>query len=492
MRNWRIAAAVGVLLVVLAGPARAQDAPTPGASGAGDSLYPGLGSGGIDVASYALRLQIDPEARVIAGRAQIEVLATQALSAFNLDLVGLDVETILVDDEPAGFAREGRELTITPAEPIADGATFAVEVNYSGRPEPIRDPSLGAQIGFNFTRGGAYVASEPDGAATWFPVNDHPSDKASYVFTLSVPAGLTAVANGALINVTNSDEGSTYTWVMRQPMASYLATLAVGDFQIEQADPAGRVPLRNVFPSDQVAPSARVFAQQDEMLTAFESRFGPYPFDVYGALVIPQSLGFALETQSMSLFGLPIVLNGIANPRSAEVVIAHELAHSWFGNAVSPADWGDIWLNEGFATYASWLWLEESLGPEALDTQVRDAYGQFSGRTFLDSGYSLSQTRQITQRFGAPGLPAPDDLFSVAVYYRGALLLHALRLNLGDDVFFDTLRSYVADHLHQSVTTADFIQATETVSGKDLADFFEAWLFDPTIPPIKQMDLAPV
>jgi aminopeptidase N len=478
------------LLALLAGPVLAQDLPAPGAADVGDSLYAGLGNGGYDVSHYTLELTVDPEARTISGRARLDATALQPLSAFNLDLVGLDVRRVRVDSLPAAFTRSGSELTITPVAPIPAGAPFHVLVEYGGSPTPIRDSSLGATIGLNFTPGGAYVASEPDGAATWYPVNDHPSDKATYTFVLTVPEGLTAAANGVLLDRQTADGGTTFTWQMNQPMASYLALIAVGDYAIVEADAAGDVPLRNVFPTQYVESAERVFAQQDEMLAFFAGLFGDYPFDAYGALVIPQALGFALETQSLSLFGLPTVLQGLAGGR-AEEVIAHELAHSWFGNALSPADWGDIWLNEGFATYASWLWFEHSVGPDALDQIVRDSYAQFSGAALLDSGYSPAEMRTIRQRFGVPGDPPADDLFNFAVYYRGALLLHALRLAVGDEVFFDILQTWFARYIHESVTTGQFIAVAEEVSGRELAGFFGAWLYDPVIPPIKALDLGP-
>ncbi|HYO88175.1 MAG TPA: M1 family metallopeptidase, partial [Candidatus Limnocylindrales bacterium] len=423
-----------VVLAALCGPVLAQESASPGASSAGDSLYAGLGNGGYDAAHYTIQLTVDPAARTISGSLRLDATALQTLSAFNLDLVGLDVARVLVDTLPAQFTRSGRELTVTPLVPIPAGAPFHVQVDYSGTPQPIADPSLGAQIGLNFTRDGAYVASEPDGAATWYPVNDHPSDKASYTFVLTVPEGLTAVANGVLADRQTAGGWTTFTWSMPQPMASYLALMAVGDYRIVQADPAGDVPLRNVFPTDYADAGVQVFGRQDEMLSFFADTFGAYPFDAYGALVIPQALGFALETQSLSLFGLPMLVQGLAGGGRSEEVIAHELAHSWFGDALSPADWGDIWLNEGFATYASWLWFEHTRGPEALDQIVRDNYAQFSGQALLDAGYSEADVRAIMTRFGAPGSPPADDLFNMAVYFRGALLLHALRVALGDDV----------------------------------------------------------
>lgn len=469
----------------------AQDSSPAGAPGAGDSLYPGLGGGGLDVVDYALNLTIDPDTRTIDGVAVIQALATHDLSAFNLDFIGFDIQRVLVNGLPATFSRAGSELTVTPLTPIPAGSPFTVEVHYRGSPQPVNDPSLGARIGFNFTSTGAYVASEPDGAATWYPVNDHPSDKATYTFTLTVPEGLVAVANGLLLDVTTADGLSTYVWRMNQPMASYLAMTSVGDYTIVEADPADDVPLRNVFPSRYVAAGERAFADQDEMLNFFAGAFGPYPFDAYGALVIPQGLGFALETQSMSLFGLTELASGLAGGDFEEVV-AHELAHSWFGNAISPADWGDIWLNEGFATYASWLWFEDQAGPETLEQIVRGSYDQFSGQAFVDNGFTAAEARRIVSRFGAPGNPPADDLFGMPVYVRGALLLHALRLALGDEDFFAVLRTYYDRFQYQSVTTDDFIAVAEEVSGRDLSAFFDAWLYDPIIPPIKSLGLAPV
>jgi aminopeptidase N len=480
------------LLLALAAPVAAQDTPAPGAADAGDSLYPGLGSGGFDALDYALQLTIDPEARTLDGMTTIEATALQALSAFNLDFAGLDVSRVLVNSLPAAFTRDGRELTITPATPIPAGAPFAVEIAYGGAPEPVRDPSLGAQIGFNFTRTGAYVASEPDGAATWYPVSDHPSDKATYTFTLTVPEGLTAVANGVLADMQTADGWTTFTWRMNQPMASYLAMTSVGEYAILEADPAGDVPLRNVFPLEYAEAGERVFADQDEMLSFFAETFGPYPFDAYGALVIPQGLGFALETQTLSLFGLPALMEGMTGRGRSEEVIAHELAHSWFGNALSPADWGEIWLNEGFATYASWLWFEHTQGPQVMDRIVRGYYEAFSGQALVNDGMTPAEARREIARYGAPGDPPADDLFNFSVYIRGALLLHALRVALGENVFFDVLQTYFARHLHQSVTTADFIAVAEEVSGRDLTAFFDAWLYDPIIPPIKPLGLEPV
>ena len=492
MMKVRALLVLGGLLLALAAPIAAQDDPAPGAADAGDSLYPGLGSGGFDVLDVAIDLTIDPNARTLDGRATLEATATQALSAFNLDLIGLDVGHVLVNGLPAVFSRDGRELTITPPSPIPAGAPFAVEVAYGGSPEPVADPSLGARIGFNFTRTGAYVASEPDGAATWYPVPDHPSDKATYTFRLTVPEGLTAVANGVLADTQTADNWTTFTWRMNQPMASYLAMASVGDYAIVEADPAGDVPLRNVFPTEHARAGERVFADQDEMLAFFADTFGPYPFDTYGALVIPQGLGFALETQTMSLFGLPALMEGMLGGGRSEEVIAHELAHSWFGNAISPDDWGDIWLNEGFATYASWLWFEHVSGPQEMERIVRAYYEQFGGQALLDNGYTAQEARQIIARYGAPGDPPANDLFNWSVYIRGGLLLHALRVALGDAVFFDVLQSYFEQYRYQSATTEDFIAVAENVSGRDLTAFFDAWLYDPIIPPIKPMGLGPV
>jgi hypothetical protein len=219
-------------VVLVAGPGMASagwgsGSFTPGAPGAGDPYFPLDGNGGYDVGHYDLEVAYDPATDVLQGEATIRARATQNLSRFNLDLQGLMVHSIEVDGRRASWSREGDELTVTPRKGLRKGMSFKVEVRYSGVPETLEDGS-----GFIHTDDGALVVGEPHVAATWYPVNDHPSDKASYTFEITVPLGLEAVANGVLGNRRTRRGWTTWTWDAKEPMASYLTTATIGDFDL--------------------------------------------------------------------------------------------------------------------------------------------------------------------------------------------------------------------------------------------------------------------
>jgi aminopeptidase N len=455
-------------------PASAQDAPRPGAPGLGDSFYPDLGNGGYDVLRYALSLDVDMAANAIRAEAAIEAVATQSLSAFNLDFVGLVVDRVVVAGREAAFTRAGSEMTITPAEPLMQGAAFTTVITYHGIPQSIIEPAIGVRVGWIRRGDSVFVLGEPRGAATWFPANDHPLDKATFAVAVRVPQPYVAVTNGLLLDAASDGQTTTYTYAAEEPMATYLATLHIGRLQSESRTLEDGTVLRSYFPADSFARASDVFAEQAAMIAFYSDLFGPYPFEAYGAVVTESPLGFALETQTLSSFGSDTLLGGREGARE---VIAHELVHQWFGNSVSLADWSMIWLNEGFATYGSWLWYEHTQGRPVLDGLVRDAYG------LLDS--FMAPMLGITP----PGSPAPDNLFNLGVYQRGALTLHALRLTVGDDVFFSTLRRYYAEHAYDEARTEDFIAVAEAESGQQLDALFETWLYAPCLPPLAPLGL---
>jgi aminopeptidase N len=446
-------------------PGPPTSAPAPGPATAGDPYFPELGNAGYDVDHYTLDLEYDPATDVLAGTATIDAEATAALSSFHLDLAGMEVESVSVDGEEGTFERERAELIVTPAEPIEEDASFTTMVEYSGDPEAQIAPSLGIEIGWVETDDGAYVLSEPDGARTWYPVNDHPSDKASYTFRLTVPEPLTAAANGTLSEQRATDGKTTFVWEAPDPMASYLVEVAVGDFEIDDAGTVGDVVIRNVYAADLAERAAAAAARTPEMLEFFSEQWGPYPFDVYGILVVDVELGVALETQTLSLFGA----DTCCFPGS-ESILAHELAHQWFGNAVSPARWQDIWLNEGFATYAEWMWAEHADGVPIAESAARTYEGGPSGG---------GQSRPILD-------PGPDGLFDGAVYGRGALTLYALQVEVGEATFDEIMRTYFERFDGESVTTQDFVDVAEEVSGKDLERLFGTWLTELELPPFPE------
>ena len=438
--------------------------PVVGDTGVGDEYFPGLGNGGYQVERYVLALDVDPQAGTIDATATIEAVATEDLSGFHLDLIGLEVGDVTVDGEQARASRDDRELLIELRDPIAAGDRFVAVVPYQGTPMPVQSDSLGPVGWTPLGDGSSFVLSEPEGAATWFPANDHPSDKALFRFEITTPAGVDAAANGLLVAQEPTDGGGT-RWVYESahPMAPYLATVAIGDLTFEDAAPGpGGLPIRNVYDDDVATGASETMARQGEMVDFFDDLFGRYPFEAYGALVMDVPTGVALETQTLSLFGNDII--GIG-PIGQEIV-AHELAHQWFGDSVALERWQDIWLNEGFATYAQWLWAEHDTGTAIADIARRAHAG-------------LEQTG-----FGdlPPGDPGPENLFAPTVYERGGLLLHELRGSIGDDAFFSVLRRWASERADGNGTTDDFVALAEEVAGAELDEMFDLWLYEPQLP----------
>lgn len=431
-----------------------------GDPGVGDPYFPELGNGGYDVGSYRIDIEWLPEEGAIDAVTTIELTPTVALDTFNLDLVGLDVSSVTVAGEPAPVSRSGRELTVDPEPVLAAGEPIEVVVAYRGVPQAL---SLGSDVfgaGWQTDGREAYVVSEPAGAATWFPANDHPTDKALFTFEVTVPADQAAVANGVLVEERVEPDGrQTWVWQASDPMATYLASIVVGDLLIERTTAPTGLPLRDAYPPEHADPARALFARTGEMVATFEEWFGPYPFEVYGHVVVDEALGFALENQTLSLFGVDLLGAGGAGER----VVAHELAHQWYGNAVSPASWRDIWLNEGFATYAEWIWLQEAYGqPIASSAELAHA----------GADYGV-----------APGDPGNDELFQPTVYIRGGLALHALSVAMGDEAFRSLLREW-PQRFHDSAASTDDLRAlAEELSGQDLGPVFDAWVYGAELPP---------
>ncbi len=450
------------LMTILSATVYAQG-PDAGGEGIGDELFPLLGNSGYDVQHYLLDMDVNVAGNRIDAIATIEAIATQDLSSFNLDLRGLTIDSLMVDGSVAEFSRNDQELTIMPVQPVITGDTFIVEIVYSGTPNADNVFGTEFSLGWNNYGEGIYVASEPSGSSSWYPANDHPLDKATYSYFITVPKPFVVAANGILEETTDNGETLTYHWEARDPMATYLSMIAIGDFEIQTETGIDGLPIRNYFPPVTADLAAEDFADTAAMIEFFSSVFGPYPFEAYGVIVIPTEFGFALETQTMSLFSQ---IHIVDPDRDLEIVVAHELAHQWFGNSVSPAQWKDIWLNEGFATYASWLWIEHSQGAEAFYNLVYEQYD------VLDR-----QNRGI--RIGEP---TEESMFSTETYLRGAWTLHALRMWVGDDAFFTILRTYAERFDDGNATTEDFIDLAEEVVGQDLTQHFDTWLYRAELP----------
>ncbi len=453
----------------------AQDSDSQaGSEGLGDPYFPQLGNGGYDAQHYTLDLKWDDRTNNLSGTVTVRAKANVDLMKFNLDFAGYTISNILVDGKDAAYVRDGRELTIIPGLSLKQDETFDVAVSYSGVPgegtTKFYDVFAHGWMRYN---GGVYVASEPDGAANWYPVNDHPLDKATYTFVITVPDAYVVAANGQLQQVVdNPDPTSTYTWETRDEVASYLVTVNIGDFTVQKWVGPHDLPIRNYFPPEQADKLIQTFSKFPDMIAFYETIFGGYPFEAAGAVVVDTQLRFALETQTLILFGKDIAVG----QTGAETVIAHELAHQWFGDSVSLTQWKDIWLNEGFATYASMLWLEHARGRAAMTRQMSTYY---------------SIIVNAASGFSAPANPLQNDLFNTGVYLRGAWALHALRLHVGDKLFFDIMRTYYERFKYDNAATSDFISLASEVSGEDLKDFLNPWLFDKEVPAQPQQLFKP-
>lgn len=438
--------------------------PRAGSDGIGDPYFPHAGNGGYDVLHYTLDLDVDVDGNRIDGTAIIEAQATQELGRFNLDLVGMQIDGLWVNDRPADYERDDGELIITPEEVLPAGHSFIIAVEYSGTPgEGVPESTASYSTGWIPYDSGIAVAGEPTGASRWYPVNEHPSDKATYTFRITVDEPWVVAANGTLEETIDHGDTWTYVWEARDPAACYLVTIAVGDFEVETDTTDSGVPIRHYIAAGLPEWADDGLDRTAEMIDFFETVFGPYPFEVYGAVVHDTYLPFALETQTLTVFG-----GGVD-----EIIAAHELAHSWFGNSVSPAAWQHVWLNEGFATYAENLWTEHAYGKEAADQGMRDLYESLAY-------YANSDDLLI-------GDPTPRYLFDWLVYDRGAMTLHALRARIGDEAFFETLTTYTERFHDANVTTDDFIAVAEEVSGQELDDLFQAWLFETEVPSIPEL-----
>ncbi len=439
-----------------------------GAVDVGDPLTPGAGNGGFDVQHYEVSIDAtDPEGSIEV-RTEVTAVATEDLEAFHLDLAGMEVTSIEVDAAEAQHTRSETDLRITPAEPISAGATFTTALEYHGVPEPVVDGSLGEEIGWmSSPDGDTYVVSEPDGTKSFLASSDHPSDKATFTFHLRAPTGTTAVANGVLDGQRPDGDATVWTWKVADPMATYLVQVAIGDYELVEAGSHGEVTIRHAVLSSVPASARRPLEQTADILDVLSARFGPYPFPTAGVLVADSPDTFALETQGLVILPAAWFTGGMPEDGIVTILV-HELAHQWFGNWVTPARWSDIWLNEGFATWIEWLWIEHVT--EATLTQLADA----------THGHAAVWRRQ----FGPVTSPTADTLFSPNQYGGAGVVVEALRRTVGDATFDRLVRTWLERFGGKSVTTADFEALASEIAGEDLTSFFDDWLRSAELPPM--------
>ncbi|GGK89087.1 peptidase M1 [Salinibacterium xinjiangense] len=433
--------------------------PGIGAATAGDSYLPGNGNGGYGVDRYELDIRYRVATNRLDGTAIIRATSTQVLEKFSLDLSRLRVDKVRIEGQRGSTFRQAtNKLIITPATPIAANTPFIVVIEYSGSPVP--RPSTWGPVGWEELDDGVLVASQPSGSPSWYPCNDDVADRASYGIRVATEQGYTVVGAGVQKRHTVSSGRGYWVFEQAEPTASYLVTLQIGRY-VRTPIELGSVPGALVYPPNLREGVLADFSKLPAMMELFENSFGPYPFPAYTVIVTPDELEIPLEAQAMAIFGS----NHAGGVGLVERLVAHELAHQWFGNSVGLESWKHIWLNEGFACYAEWLWSEHK-GGQSADSLAR----QF--RRGL-----VGQSTDIT--IGDPG---PVLMFDDRVYKRGALTLHALRRTIGDENFFDLLREWTTANRFGVVGTDDFRALAADFSPRPLDRLFDEWLFGTAVP----------
>ncbi|QUD82019.1 M1 family metallopeptidase [Gordonia polyisoprenivorans] len=424
-----------------------------------DPYLPDNGNLGYRISRYDLELEYKVASNRLEGTATLTATSYVALQRFTLDLAQtLSVSRVTVDNRRVRYSHRNKKLAITPAAPIPPGGAMTIVVRYHGSPRPIR--GAWGEVGWEELTEGALCANQPNGAASWFPCDDHPLAKATYRIAITTDSPYYALANGVLESKRVRAAQTTWVYQQVEPMSTYLASVQVGPYK-KVSLATKPIPVDAVLPPRLTRNLDIDFGRQVEMVEAFVEMFGPYPFPRYTVVVTDDPLEIPIEAQSFSTFGA----NHCDGTSRSERLVAHELAHQWFGNSVTLARWRDIWLHEGFACYAEWLWSQRS-GGRSADEWARHYYAKLAA----------SPVRV------ALADPGPRKMFDDWVYKRGAITLHALRLTIGDGNFFALLHRWTDKYRYGSVTTEDFIALAANFSSASLQDLWQRWLFTPELP----------
>lgn len=410
------------------------------------TLFPESGNGGYQVVEYHWELDISEDLTSLTGTATMRALATQDLRRFSLDSRGLQIASVEVEGQDSAFVVEGNELVITVGELIPVDSEFEVTVEYAAKPQPYQPPGSGLVMGWGVTPGEQLLtAGLPGSDATWVPVNEDIYDPARYVLSITVPDEFSATASGALTGTLDRGDAMTYIWDTLVPVDGI--SFSVGRYQ--------------TFVSGDVEVSVQPGESPDTylelippMVLFLEELYGALPYRPLGVSTLANK-NFAISTPGRIF----------APPDLSPVILVHELSHQWIGNSVSTETLEDDWLIEGLASYTETLW-EESEGGEDVGAKFADA--------------ALAQIGPATRPLDT--INTIEDLFDRSIYVRGALVYHALRLEIGDDSFFAMLRALTDHYAGDAITPADLQALAEEMSGSDLEAFFDAWVSGEPIP----------
>jgi aminopeptidase N len=417
----------------------------------------------IDVLHYDLQIELSDASDALRGTARIDArVRRDGTSVMALDLEDMQVERLTVGGRRRTFEHRAGRLAFDLDRPYRAGEVARIEVRYRGTAR------AGMRVGPN-RHGRRMFCTEnwPDRARHWFPCVDHPSDKATVALHVTAPARYQVVGNGRLAGTRPVGGGRKRTsWIEAVPIPSYSIVLAAAEFSIRRLEPAGVTPLAVwAYPEDAVAAAAR-FARGARALELYRELIGPFPYEKLAHVETATRLG-GMENASAIFYAE----SGFAAAPPPEAPMAHEIAHQWFGDSVTPADWDHLWLSEGFATYFDHLFYERLEGAEALRTRLAAGAARIRG-------YPAGRTAPIVD----PGPAALEAKLNPLTYDKGAWVLHMLRRRLGDDAFFRGIRRYYERFAGGSATTEDFRGVMEAAGGGSLARFFHQWLYVPGWP----------
>ncbi|MFD9878218.1 M1 family metallopeptidase [[Kitasatospora] papulosa] len=444
--------------------------PAPQPLGIGDRLFPHLGNPGYDVLAYDISLTYGgSNTESLDAVTTIDARTTAPLDRINLDFSRGTVRSVEVDGLDSEFAAAGEDLVVDPPSRLPAGTPVRITVRHTSDPSGDRDNG-----GWVPTSDGLAMANQADAAHRVFPGNDHPADKAYFTFRVTAPKEYTVVAGG--LPTGRREHGTSTTWTYRteHPMATELAQVSIGRSAVLRRTGPRGLPVRDVVPAADRRKLEPWLRKTPAQLAWMEEQVGPYPFETYGLLVADTETGFELETQTLSLFERSLFTDAGHPEWYVDSVMVHELAHQWFGNSVSPRSWSDLWLNEGHATWYEARYAEEH-ARKPMERRMREAYSRSDA------------WRAAGGPPARPDAPSPDhkiSLFRPVVYDGSALVLYALREEIGEVAFDRLERTWVRVHRNGSATTRQFTDLASGIAGRDLTAFFDGWLYGRRTPPM--------
>jgi len=463
------------ILTLLASPAMASGTATPGAQSGGDPYFPTMGNGGYNALAYKTHTEMTipalPKPRTVVATTHMDATATQTLASFSLDFIGMKVTSVLLNKQSVKFRQTPTKIIVTAKSSIAAGTQFSSDVTYAGSPR--KDPD---GMGWTATPDGGTQVGDPTGAAYWMPLNDLLTDKALVTNEIIVPAGITAISNGTLkAKKALSNKRTQWTWVSTHPMVGHNMIVSIGKFtEIDGISESGVKFVSfidSTLPKATYARALTLVQMQPDILDFLETKFGPYPFEIAGAVVDNAHTGFAFEGQTRQFYDSALLAD------DSEYLFAHEIAHQWFAASVSPETYADTWLNEGFAILGEWLWEEYATENPTSTSDNFDVWFGYT-RSTLPHDDDMNTSEAWDDMWSvAPAAPGRDNLFSQAVYTRGAMTLELVRRTMGSTKFYAMVRNWAKNNRDGVASTTQFTQTAAAAANRNLDLLFRDWLF---------------